>query len=238
MSRETLIFPDGAAIAAAAADEFAKIAPKTVALAGGSTPRAMYQLLAKRSDIAWDKIHFFWGDERHVPPDHADSNYRMAKEALLDHIHVPAGNIHRIKSENPDAAAAAADYATEMQSVFKAPPGQFPRFDLVLLGMGPDGHTASLFPGVDALEEKTKWVASPWVAKMNSFRITMTFPVLNNAAHVIFTAGGVEKAEVLRIVLEDSGPPRFPSQRVQPANGRLLWMVDAAAAKLMNQARA
>ena len=185
-AREILIFPDGAAIAAAAAEQFVKIAPKTVALAGGSTPKALYHLLAARNDIAWDQIQFFWGDERHVPPDHPDSNYRMAKEAMLDHVPVPPANIHRIMSENPDAAAAAAGYAAEIARVMPPPAGEFPRFDLVLLGMGPDGHTASLFPGVDAPEERTKWVAAPWVAKMNSFRITMTFPVLNNAANVIF----------------------------------------------------
>ena len=241
INREIRIFPDIPAVAAAAADEFVRIAPKTVALAGGSTPRALYHLLAARTDIAWDQIQFFWGDERHVPPDDPDSNYRMARESLLAHVPVPEANIHRVHAENPHAEGAAADYAAELQRVFQPAPGQFPRFDLVLLGMGPDGHTASLFPGTTALQEREKWVVAPWVEKMHGYRITMTFPVLNNAANIIFMAGGMEKAEVLKPVLEesapgsgpDSGAVTFPSQNIRPVNGRLIWMVDQAAAKLL-----
>jgi 6-phosphogluconolactonase len=230
MTREVRIFPDIPAIAAAAAEEFVRLAPKTVALAGGSTPRALYQLLAARKDIAWDQIQFFWGDERHVPPDHPDSNYRMAHESLFAHVPVPEANIHRIQAENPLAAGAAADYAAEMRRVFGT---ALPRFDLVLLGMGPDGHTASLFPGTTALAEREKWVVSTWVEKMHSDRITMTLPVLNNAANIIFMAGGLEKAEVLKPVLSDSVEKTYPSQFIEPVNGRLLWMVDQAAAKLL-----
>lgn len=235
---EVKIFPDVSAIAAAAADEFVRLAPRTVALAGGNTPRALYELLAARKDIAWDKIQFFFGDERHVPPDHPDSNYRMAHEALFSRVPIPESNVHRIKTENSDAKAAAADYAAELRRVFGLKDGAFPRFDLVLLGMGPDGHTASLFPGTDALAERQALVTSLWVAKMNSFRVTMTLPVLNNAANVIFMAGGVEKAEVLKIVLEEKGAPRFPSQMIQPSNGRLLWMVDRGAARLLTPTQA
>jgi 6-phosphogluconolactonase len=235
-SREVRIFPDVAAIASAAADEFARLAPATVALAGGSTPRSLYELLAARHDIAWDKIHFFFGDERHVPPDHADSNYRMAEEAMLAHVPVPESNVHRIKTENPDAAAAAADYSAELRHAFHLNDGEFPRFDLVLLGMGPEGHTASLFPGTDVLEERHALVAAPWVAKLHSFRVTLTLPVLNNAANVIFMAGGLEKAAVIKTVLGDDGAAaesEVPAQMVRPANGRLLWMVDRAAARLI-----
>ncbi len=233
MTKEIRIFPDVAAIAAAAAEEFVRLAPATVALAGGVTPRALYELLAGRNGIAWDKIHFFFGDERHVPPDHPDSNYRMAEEAMLAHVPVPASNVHRIKTENPDAAAAAADYAAELQRVFHLSAGELPRFDVVLLGMGPDGHTASLFPGTDVLSERHALVAAPWVPKMHGFRVTMTLPVLNNAANVIFMAGGMEKASVLKVVLEEKSEPPFPAQLVCPANGRLLWMVDRAAARFL-----
>jgi 6-phosphogluconolactonase len=233
MTREIRIFSDGAAIAAAAAEEFVRLAPATVALSGGTTPRILYELLAAHRDIAWDKIHFFFGDERHVPPDHPDSNYRMAEEAMLAHVPVPESNVHRIKTENPDAAAAAADYAVEIRSVFHLSDGELPRFDLVLLGIGPDGHTASLFPGTDVLNERQALVAAPWVPKMHSYRVTMTLPVLNNAANVLFMAGGVEKASVLKEVLEEESDPPFPSQLIRPANGRLLWMVDRAAGRFL-----
>jgi 6-phosphogluconolactonase len=233
MTKEIRIFPDVAAIAAAAAEEFVRLGPATVALAGGTTPRALYELLAARTDIAWDATHFFFGDERHVPPDHPDSNYRMAEEAMLAHVPVPESNVHRIKTENPDAAAAAADYASELRSVFHLNGGELPRFDLVLLGMGPDGHTASLFPGTDVLNEQQALVAAPWVPKMHSFRVTMTLPVLNNAANVVFMAGGLEKASVLKEVLEENSDPPFPSQLVRPQDGRLLWMVDRAAARFL-----
>jgi 6-phosphogluconolactonase len=232
-TKEIRIFPDVAAIAAAAAEEFVRLAPATVALSGGNTPRVLYELLAARNDIAWDKIQFFFGDERHVPPDHPDSNYRMAKESMFSHVPIPESNVHRIKTENPDAAAAAAEYAAELRETFHLHDGEFPRFDLVLLGMGPDGHTASLFPGTDVLNEHDALVAAPWVAKMHGFRITMTLPVLNNAANVVFMAGGLEKASVLKMVLEEKSDPPFPSQLVRPTDGRLLWMVDRAAARFL-----
>jgi 6-phosphogluconolactonase len=232
-NREIRVFPDVGAIAAAAAEEFVRLAPATVALSGGNTPRVMYELLAARHDIDWDKIQFFFGDERHVPADHPDSNYRMAEEAMLAHVPVPESNVHRVKTENPDAAAAAAEYAAELRDVFHLGAGQFPRFDLVLLGMGPDGHTASLFPGTDVLNERDALVAAPWVAKMHGFRITMTLPVLNNAANVIFMAGGIEKASVLKMVLEEDNDPPFPSQLVRPTDGHLLWMVDRGAARFL-----
>jgi 6-phosphogluconolactonase len=216
----------------------------TVALAGGSTPKAFFGLLGSqrgapfRARVPWGTTHFFWGDERHVPPDHPDSNYRMANEAMLSRVPVAAQNIHRILAENPDASLVAEDYDRELREFFRLPPGQFPRFDLILLGMGPDGHTASLFPGTDAVQEQKKLVVAPWVETFRTHRITLTPPVLNNAASVIFLVSGTEKAETLRDVLQgEYQPHRLPAQAIRPRNGRLLWLVDRAAARLLRPLR-
>jgi len=205
-----------------------------VALSGGSTPKALYSLLATNyANFAWNRVFLFFGDERHVPPTDAESNYRMVNEALLTHIAIPSENVFRVPAENPDAAVAAADYEAQLRRFFELKPGEFPRFDLILLGMGPDGHTASLFPDSLALEEKMRLVVANWVAKFNTHRITFTFPVLNHAAEVMFMASGTDKAEMLHQVLEARNTPPLPSQRVQPSNGKLLWLLDdAAAAKL------
>jgi len=227
---EIRVLPDIAAIAHAAADEFVRLAPRTVALAGGSTPRALYELLATRQDIAWDAIQFFWGDERHVPPDDHDSNYRMTREALLDRVPAPESNIHRIRAENPNAAVAAMEYESELHSVFG---DGVPRFDLVLMGMGPEGHTASLFPGSEALRENHALVVAPWVDKMHSYRITMTLPVFNNASNVMFMVAGMEKAQTLKLVLEESQEDSLPAAMIRPANGRLMWMIDREAGRLL-----
>src|SRR5215831_7507557 len=243
MTREILIEPNPEAVAAAAASEFlqqadAAVSPKslfTVALSGGSTPRTLYSLLASdayRDRLPWDKIHFFWGDERHVPPDNPDSNYRMAREAMLSRVPVPAATIHRIKTEQADAVAVAAQYEAELRSIFHTPDGQFPRFDLILLGMGPDGHTASLFPGTAALGERQRLVVANRVEKLDTYRITLTLPVLNNAACVMFLVTGEDKAQVLKEVLEGE-PDRYPSQLVKPVNGRLIWVVEQSAASLL-----
>lgn len=212
----------------------------TVALAGGSTPKAFYGLLGSqrgapfRARVPWDTTHFFWGDERHVPPDHPDSNYRMANEAMLSRVPVAPQNVHRIQAENPDASKAADEYAKELRQFFRLKAGQLPRFDLILLGMGPDGHTASLFPGTDAVQEQKKLVTAPWVETFRTYRITLTPPVLNNAASVIFLVSGKEKAETLREVLQgEFQPHRFPAQIIRPTSGRLLWLVDRAAARLL-----
>jgi 6-phosphogluconolactonase len=210
----------------------------TVALSGGSTPKALYSLLAANyADFAWNRIFLFFGDERHVPPTDPDSNYRMVNESLLTKIAIPAGNVFRVPAENPDAAAAASDYEAQLRRFFELRPedrpGEFPRFDLILLGMGPDGHTASLFPDSPALDEQSRLVVANWVAKFNTHRITFTFPVLNRAAEVMFLASGADKADMLHQVLEGKNTPPLPSQRVQPSDGKLLWMLDeAAAAKL------
>jgi 6-phosphogluconolactonase len=210
----------------------------TVVLSGGSTPKSLYTLLADdvtlRAAVPWDKVHFFWGDERHVPPDHPDSNYRMAHEALLSKVLVPAANVQRIKSEYPEAHRAADEYDQRLREFFAVAVGHFPQFDLLLLGMGPDGHTASLFPGTVALHERTRLVVANWVEKFSTDRITLTPPVLNNAARIIFLVGGEEKAETLRAVLQGAQQPeRFPAQLISPTHGTLLWLVDRSAARLL-----
>lgn len=206
----------------------------TVALSGGSTPKALYSLLAANyASFAWDRVFLFFGDERHVPPTDPDSNYRMVNESLLTKITIPAGNVFRVQAENPDAAAAAADYEAQLRQFFELKPGEFPRFDLILLGMGPDGHTASLFPGSEGLKEQNRLVIANWVEQFKTHRISFTLPVLNNAAAVMFMACGADKAKMLHQVLEGKTTPPLPSQQVQPTQGKLLWMVDgAAAAKL------
>lgn len=206
----------------------------TVALSGGSTPKNLYSLLATNyADFSWNRTFLFFGDERHVPPDHPDSNYHMVSEALLTRISIPAENVHRVQAENPDAAAAAAEYENQLRQFFELKPGEFPRFDLILLGLGSDGHTASLFPDSEALNEQSHLVLSSWVEKFQTHRITFTFPVLNRSAEVMFLASGADKADMVRQVLEGKNTPPLPAQRVQPSNGRLLWMLDeTAAAKL------
>ncbi len=206
----------------------------TVALSGGSTPKALYSLLASKPDIPWDKIYFFWGDERHVPPDHPESNYRMTSEALLSKVPVRRENIFRIHAEEKDAPAAALQYEQALQDFSHLSPGQFPRFDLVLLGIGTDGHTASLFPGTAALNETKRLVVANWVPKFSAHRLTFTFPVLNAAAYVIFLASGPDKAAILHQVLENSSAD-LPSQRVHPSHGKLLWLIDGPAATALSR---
>lgn len=237
LKREVRVLAGPGELARAAADELLAAAYDrdrfTVALSGGSTPRALYRLLAGdpyRDRLRWDGIHFFWGDERHVPPDHPDSNFRMAREALLDHVPVPPGNIHRIAAEEPDAAVAAARYEAELRAFFHLSPGEPPRFDLVLLGLGADGHTASLFPGTAAVHETEKLVVAVWVEAQKAFRITLTPAVLNAAARVIFLVSGEEKAAALAGVI-GSGGARYPAQVVRPENGAVSWLVDCAAAR-------
>ncbi len=205
----------------------------SVALSGGSTPKSLYSVLA-RSALPWDKIFFFWSDERHVPPDHPESNYRMAKEALLSKVPVPPENIFRVRAEEKNANVVAKDYEEALRSFFGLRPGEFPRFDLILLGLGPDGHTASLFPNTAALNETKLLVVANWVEKFKANRITFTYPVLNNAACVIFLVSGADKADMVRTVLED-GRADLPSQRVHPVNGRLLWLLDKGAASKLSK---
>jgi len=234
----------------AAADEFVRCCDDAVkargifnaALAGGSTPKGLYTLLADdpryRDRIAWDKVHFFFGDERHVAPDHDDNNYRMVWKALLSKIPMPPWHTHRMATELSDAGAAAGYCEMILRDHFHLKAGERPRFDLVLLGMGPDGHTASLFPGTAAIREKEKLAVAPWVEKFKSFRVTLTPPVFNNAAEVIFLVAGEDKAQTLKEVLEGNDQPdRLPAQVIRPASGSLLWMVERSAARLLTPAR-
>jgi 6-phosphogluconolactonase len=231
----------------AAADEVIRAATSaiaergrfTIALSGGSTPKSMYTLIAANAStsLPWDRMFFFWGDERHVPPDDAESNYRMAKEALLSKVPVPAANIFRVPTENPDAAAAAEAYEQTLRKFFEVAPGEFPRFDLILLGLGPDGHTASLFPETAALQEKTRLVVANWVEKLKTSRITFTLPVLNAARCVAFLVSGMDKAAVLHEVLEgNAAAEKYPSKLVRPTEGKLIWFVDRAAASELSAA--
>jgi 6-phosphogluconolactonase len=208
----------------------------TVALSGGSTPKRLYALLATKASIPWNKIFFFWGDERHVPPDDAESNYRMANEAMLSKVSVPAANVFRVHSEEKDARDAAQQYERDVQQFFHLSPGEFPRFDLIFLGLGPDGHAASLFPNSAALAEGRRLVVANWVEKFKTHRITFTFPVLNAAACVMFLASGADKAQILREVFENRSA-NLPSQAIRPTNGKLLWLVDRAAANNLSANR-
>ena len=198
----------------------------TVALSGGSTPKALYELLADPSEqfrdrIPWSKTHFFWSDERHVPPDHPDSNYRMAYEAMLSLVPVVESHVHRVSSENPSAQEAADEYEHSLKQIVNQ---DLPRIDLILLGLGGDGHTASLFPGTEVLSETKRLVAAPWVQKLQTYRITMTVPLLNNAECVMFLVSGAEKAQIIKAVLE--GPQKYPAQLIKPTHGQLLWLTD------------
>src|ERR1041385_7749093 len=206
----------------------------TVALSGGSTPKVLYQLLADenepfRAQVPWARTHFFWSDERHVPPDHPDSNYRMAYEAMLSRVPVPEGNVHRIRGENPDAQKAADEYE---QTLIQQTKQSLPRLDLILLGLGPDGHTASIFPGSDVLHETKRLVSAPWVEKFNTHRITMTLPLLNNGASVLFLISGAEKAEIVKEILQ--GPKQSAGREVKPTTGDVLWLLDRDAASALS----
>lgn len=203
----------------------------SVVLAGGSTPRRAYELLATkeyRNRIAWPKVHIFFGDERCVPPTDATSNYRMANEAMISLLPIPTQNIHRMAGEG-DAVANASLYQSDLQTFFDEAP--WPRFDLVLLGMGDDAHTASLFPGTRGLSERKAWVLANWIQKLNAYRITLTPPAINNAANVLFLVTGAGKAKsLLRVLRGARDPEKLPAQLIQPMDGSLLWLVDKAAA--------
>ncbi len=233
-------YPDAPALARAAAVYFVESAQVaimqggrfSVGLSGGSTPEAMHRLLATEfvDQVAWDKVHVFWGDERSVPPEHEDSNYRMAKETLLDHVPIPATNIHRIRAELPPQQAAA-DYAGQLHDFFGIMP---PIFDLILLGMGNDGHTASLFPYTNALNAIDERVLANFVPKLDTWRITLTAPTINAAARVAFLVAGEGKAQALHQVIKGEHlPDIYPAQLIDPVDGALVWLADDAAAVLL-----
>jgi 6-phosphogluconolactonase len=228
-----LSFVDGAAvfIAGLVAESIVERGRFTIALSGGSTPRPIYARLAAADHvdhIDWRKVHVFFSDERCVPPDDAASNYRMAREALLDHVPLPPENIQRIRGEE-DPALAALAYEQDLQRLFRT--STAPAFDLICLGMGDDGHTASLFPGTAALSEQERWVVAQYVAAGPAWRVTFTAPLINAARHVAFLVEGAGKSETLKRVLEGPYlPDVLPAQLIQPLCGRAHWLVDAAAA--------
>jgi 6-phosphogluconolactonase len=213
-----------------------------IALSGGSTPRGLYALLATDAfarRVDWSRVHVFFGDERCLPPDHPDSNARMARETLLDRVPVPATSIHRLRGED-DPEHAASEYERTLQAFFgQGGPGYSAPaagFDLILLGMGENGHTASLFPRLPAVSETAHWVMAQYVAEVASWRITLTPVVINAAAEVIFLVSGAEKAAMLHQVLVGPVQPEvLPAQAIKPIRGRLIWMVDEAAAALTSE---
>lgn len=205
-----------------------------VALAGGSTPRMLYELMASadfRDSTDWRATHIYFGDERCVPPDHHDSNYRMARETLLRHVDIPAGQVHRIEAERTDREAAARDYAQTLEHRLPTSGDRGPPcFDLVLLGLGADGHIASLFPGTDALDERERLVVPVRIESTGAWRISLTFPVINAARSVAIMVAGEAKAAIVGDVLNNPrDEPRYPVERLTPG-GRLAWFVDRAAA--------
>lgn len=245
MTRPVRVFSTKNALCVAAAEEFVTLAAQavrdhgqfTVALSGGATPNGMYGLLATkkfRSRVSWRDVHVFWGDERCVAPDDPRSNYRAAFELLLAHVPVPAANVHRIRGEC-DPADAADEYERALRVHFSTPIGapRFTaraRFDLVLLGLGTDGHTASLFPGADALEESRRWVVAEYATSALLWRVTATFPLLNAAANVRFLVSGREKRDIMaRILSSHDEQNALPAQRVHLAHGELQFLLDTAA---------
>ena len=210
----------------------------TIALSGGSTPKSLFNLLATnaRNALPWDRMYFFWGDERHVPPTDPDSNYRMAEEVMLSKVPVPPGNVFRMATENPDAARVAEDYEKTLRKFFQLAADGVPQFDFILLGMGPDGHTASLFPGTAALQEKSRLVVSNWVEKLKTNRLSFTLPVLNAARCVAFLVSGTDKAPALKTVLEENASgEQYPAKLVNPSAGKLIWFLDRAAASSLSK---
>jgi len=239
MRADVAVLPSAAALAdavagrfvAAAGDAIASRGQFIVALSGGSTPRDTYLRLGTEalvSKVIWSRVQVLWGDERCVPPDHVESNYRMARETLLDRVPVSAANVHRIHGED-DPATAAKGYEATLRALLRAPTEA--RIDLVLLGLGEDGHTASLFPGSASVHEQTRWVMAARVSAASMWRITLTPAVINAAAEVLFLVSGGAKAGILRRVLEGPRrPEELPAQVIAPSNGRVRWCVDAAAA--------
>jgi 6-phosphogluconolactonase len=242
------VYPSPAEVARGAARLFvdyawqsiAKDGEFMVALSGGNTPRMLFRLLASdefRGQVDWPKVHVFWSDERAVPPDSPESNYGMARRELLIRVPIPQANVHRMEAEKPNIGRAAHEYEEVLRKYLQLDGRGFPRFHLIFLGMGADGHTASLFPGTRVLRQTSRWVSTPMVPKLNARRMTLTLPVLDSALRVIFLVEGSEKAEILRAVLTEKVDPPLPSQLVQPLdNGLKLFLVDQAAASLLDPA--
>ena len=238
------IFPNIEKLNTFAAEKFVEIANHaienrrifTVALAGGSTPKSLYQLLSSgnfKDKIDWSKVYFFFGDERNVLPDADESNFKMASENLFKPLQINDENIFRWQTELTDAKKIAADYEEKIRHFFSSKTEM--QFDLILLGIGADGHTASLFPYTTALHETEKIAVTNYVEKFKTTRLTLTFPTINNARNIIFLVAGEEKAETLREVLEgEFEPEKLPSQNIRPKDGNLFWLIDKAVAKLLS----
>jgi 6-phosphogluconolactonase len=241
MKLDTRVFPDIDALSRAALEELLRdlreaIAQRgrgALALSGGHTPGKMYALWAAsekyRNETDWNRVHLFWGDERYVPQDDPLSNYRMTREALLSHVAIPAANVHAAPTHLPTPEQAAAAYDQELRKFFGS---AAPAFDVTLLGLGPEGHTASLFPDSPALEEKRRWVVPVQVAAVPPNRLTFTLPVLNSSQNTYFLVAGENKRSILAALRAepDSRPSGYPAGRIRPMNGRVLWFLDQAAA--------
>ncbi len=241
---ELVIWPDRAKVARSAARYFVEAARESttregvfsVALAGGNTPRELYRLLATdefRTQVDWARVRLYWGDERAVPVDHPDSNFGMTRHELLEHIPVPSANVHRMEAEQPELEAAADRYEKLLRRHVPVDSYGFPCFHLVLLGIGSDGHTASLFPRSRSLGETSRWVTTTVSPTMRNRRMTLTLPVLNAAHHVLFLVAGADKAEILHTVLRKVSDPRLPAQLVTVPRGRRMVIADEAAAALV-----
>ncbi len=241
-SPDLRVHPDLKALSRAAAESVVELAKQaaensrrfTVALSGGKTPRTLYRLLATyyRDSMPWRQVHVFWGDERYLPPDDSRSDYRMARKTLLDRVPIPEANVHPMPTFFPDPRHAAAAYQATLRAHF---PGPWPRFDLILLGLGADGHTASLFPHNPALDEKSRWVLPVHAEEADlPVRLTLTLPAINHSSNIHFLVAGKAKAPALRRALaEDADPKSSPASAVAPADGQPIWWVDQAATRLL-----
>ena len=242
---EIKVFSNLIELSKAAADIFMDVALAAVeergrfcvCLSGGSTPRQTYAGLAEdpfRSNVPWNNVHAFWGDERCVPPNHPDNLYGMALELMLSKVPIPKDHLHRIRGEAENPQNAAVEYEEMLKTFFNLQPDTLPRFDLVFLGMGADGHTASLFPDTDGVKETRRMVIANYVPKLKAYRLSLTLPVINNASLVVFLVAGEQKATALKSVLNEREKRRsFPAGMVNPQNGRLVWLIDQAAASLL-----
>jgi len=241
-------YADAAEVARGAARYFVEYAWQSiakdgqfmVALSGGETPRQMFELLASkefRGQVDWAKVHVFWSDERAVAPTAPESNYGMARREFLIRVPIPEGNVHRMEAEEPNIGRAAHEYEEVLRKYLDLDDRGFPRFHMIFLGLGKDGHTASLFPGARVPRQTSRWVSTPMVAKLNMQRMTLTLPVLDGALRVLFLVVGSEKAQILHEVLETTPEPPYPAQLVQPREpGQKLFLVDKAAAAMLTPA--
>ncbi|GJQ58149.1 MAG: 6-phosphogluconolactonase [Candidatus Scalindua sp. AMX11] len=243
MNRNIRIFPDKRELVLATAEKIVDSIPEAIrkrgvcniALAGGSTPRDLYALLATepyKNRICWADVSLFWGDERTVSPDDPESNYRMVRQTLLDHIDIPEKNVHRIRGE-AEPREAASEYEKLLCRHFNE---ELPRFDFVLLGLGDDGHTASLFPGTEVIDEYDQLVAAVFVPKFATWRVTLTLPVLNGAREIIFLVSGESKSDMVKRIMGSHKPDKeLPATLVIPQSGKTSWMFDAEAASLLDE---